>query len=215
MKFLPNNLAIRSWLKWPLTPVPKNWSVGAKGDVILIPGFGATWNFLLTVGNLANSCGYKVHRVKKIDINHYSIVHNLSSLKSCIEKNNLSRVILVGHSKGGIIGCLALNDKELSKSVAKVITVAAPFGGTQKAEKFQRFFHLSELRPNSRFLKSLRNLGPKKLEKIFNFYPVVDNVVIPHHRLILKGAHNFEVPVSGHTRILETSELLTALKKTF
>ncbi len=208
-----HSLALKNWLKWPFQNLPESWKNGEKGDVILIPGFLSTWNFLTTIGNFTNSLGFRVHVIKNIDINVYPIVFCLDQLREYLEKNNLEKVILIGHSKGALMARLALKNPKIDKRIVKVITLAAPFGGSLRAKKFQRFFNLHELSPDSVFIKQAQKVSRKESSKIINLYSKIDNTVKPKTSLVLKGIENSEVDVSGHNRILESPKTLIILRQ--
>jgi len=52
-----------------------------------------------------------------------------------------------------------------------------------------------------------------KTDKIYNIYPTFDNLVIPNSSLKLDNARNIKIDIVGHTRILESKELLNELDK--
>jgi len=66
--------------------------------------------------------------------------------------------------------------------------------------------------PNSEIIQNVLSEN-KNNGKIINFYPSLDNHVVPNKDLILEGAKNIEMKVVGHTRILEDEELLNEIIK--
>jgi len=100
---------------------PRNWESGKSGNAILIPGFLGSWYYLRKTGNFLNNLGYKIHIVTSIERNIYPISYGVNEIKKYILKHNLSKLIIVAHSKGGIISRLLLQDTEMEKRVKEEI----------------------------------------------------------------------------------------------
>lgn len=213
MNFLKHHLALKNWLEWPLAEIPKNWSFGTKGQIVLLPGFASTWNFLKSLGNALNSQGYQVHVIKNLDMNVYSVSYCLSEIKKYLHEKNLDKVFLLGHSKGGLIACLSLSDNFLKERVSKVITIATPFNGNFRAYRFRWFFNLRELIPGSEILRAVNQISLSNRKKIINLYARIDHLIYPESSKLLPGAKNLEVDVIGHTQILESNKTISILRE--
>lgn len=183
---------------------PEHYKVGKKGDILMIVGFNENWNFLNTIAESLNIKGYRIHF--PTFKTHATIEECTSLIIKYIEDFQLNDLVIVTHSKGGLIArnlLLSSDDK-----IRNIIEIAAPNNGTIFGNLI--FHNLRELKPKSRQLQILDNF---KTSKIINIYPKFDNHVIPNSSLFLEGAKNVGIDIVGHTRILESKELLTELDK--
>jgi triacylglycerol lipase len=184
---------------------PKDWNKGEKGDVILIPGFLETWVFLEKIGKFANKLGFKVHVLTKLGRNIIPLDKSCKVVEEYIMSNNLDNLILIAHSKGGLIGKYFLEFSDQRDKVKKLITISTPFKGVILGKL--KVFNLHELLPHSDLVDKLEQSNNNN-HKVTNIYPRFDNHVFPYESLLLKGASNFLMDVIGHTTILGNRETL-------
>lgn len=177
---------------------PEEWGKGTKGDVIIVPGFNETWIFQKTLANFLNKNGYRIHTIPTIDHNTHTITHCVREIESYIRIKKLNKVILLAHSKGGLIVENVINTSPIHKNIEKAFTLSVPYKGTIWG--YAGFQNLNELSFHSKKLakKSSRN------KKIINMYSIIDQHVIPNRNLLLDGATNIQVKTYWHTRILES-----------
>jgi hypothetical protein len=76
---------------------------------------------------------------------------------------------------------------------------------------YGRFLGLSELKPNSDVIN--RIINKLNVKMINNLFPFKDNHVIPNGHLVLPGAINIQIPVNGHTMILNSSDTYECIFK--
>ena len=183
---------------------PEYYKNGSKGDVLMIVGLNENWNFLKTVSDHINAKGYRVH-FPKFETRSPLRICTLDILKY-IDDNNLKNIIIITHSKGGLIARSILKDHD--DNIQSIIEISSPNQGTIFG--YLGFINLKELKPNCKTLKELENINT---QKIINIFPQFDNHVIPNTSLYLEGAKNVKLDIVGHTRILESKELLTELDK--
>jgi pimeloyl-ACP methyl ester carboxylesterase len=130
-----------------------------------------------------------------------------------IQNSGLEKIILIGHSRGGIIAAyLAENLAEINKiSVRGVITVGAPFKGSKfiKQPINTIIKSIDEMKENSPFLKTLTS--DLKKNKFLHKYLLIagstdslvsresaqPNIALAHYRLL---------PDYGHLSILHNPE---------
>ena len=189
---------------------PRNWESGKSGNAILIPGFLGSWYYLRKTGNFLNNLGYKIHIVTSIERNIYPISYGVNEIKKYILKHNLSKLIIVAHSKGGIISRLLLQDTEMEKRVKEVINLSVPNIGTLWG--VLRIFNVHELTPWSKQIKEV-NKNQNGIKKIINIYPEADPYVIPNKSLYQEGARNIQVNIVGHVNILNSPITLEKISK--
>lgn len=190
------------------TKTPNEWNTGTRGDMVLIPGFYENYYFLRKIGDDLNKAGYKIHVIPNFDPNEK--VHCIyKKLEETIKNIKSNEIILVSHSKGGIVAKYLLDNSKYSNKVKCSISIATPYGGSVFAHIcIQNIF---ELRPNSKLIKQI-NENNENLSKIYNFYPVFDNLVVPNQNLLLNGCTNEMIEITGHTRILESNALINRIK---
>ncbi len=181
-----------------LSKLPKSWEDGEKGTVIIIPGLHETNFFLYNIGCFLNQHGYKIITIPKFHSTE-PIVQIYSKLDSLIESLSANNLILLSHSKGGIVAKYFLDNSKHSHKIKYSVSLATPYQGTMFAKL--PFHNIYELDPTSTVIKEL-NANTDHVSKVINIYPKFDNHVIPNKNLILHGAKNIQVDINGHTRIL-------------
>lgn len=199
-------LKIRSYL---IRTPPSDWSQGGKGNVLLINGWTETWAFFLEIGDFANSLGYRVDVPEGVGRNREDIFVIAEKIESYIIEEDLTDIVIICHSRGGYPAKLLLNDQEINKRIKKVIAVTVPFHGTKW--RSLRIGNLSSMIPDQVTLQKLRL--DKDNEKIISVRVSFDNHIIPFDSPILPGAENIEIPMVGHTRVLQSKELKDIIKK--
>lgn len=202
-------LIIRNLIYGFLSPLPGSWSEGTGGDVILIPGLHERLPFLKTIGNYLNNLGYRIHYISDLKTNTLSVNQEYLILKNYITTHRFTRLNILTHSKGGLVAKYLINDSQIFPLLDKVITIACPHYGSWASVLFPSSW---ELIPPSRVIKNLL-IDKKGLKKITNIYPQTDNHIIPNSSLYLPGAKNIQLPIFGHTRILESQELMKLLSQ--
>ncbi len=173
-------------------------------NIILIPGYGCTYDYLMPLGNFLEKHGYKIHTPPEITPNIHKISYYVEKIKNYIEKNNLKNVILIGHSKGGIIARYLLKEEELKNKIKKAITISSPHKGSILA--IYSRFNAHELTPWS---KTIRGINKQKddLKNILNIYGIHDKIVIPNRSLHLPGAKNIKIEIKGHNKTISSPKV--------
>lgn len=171
-----------------------------KSPVILIPGIGGRWNFLKKLGDKISLAGHPVYIVPDLGHNFKSIPRSAEIVRKVIDDNNLKDMIIVAHSKGGLIGKYILVYLNSDKRVKQLVALATPFSGSHLARIVpHKSFH--ELLPDSEVIQDLS----KHMEvnnKIISVYPIYDNSIWHKNGPKLDGAKNIEVKVAGHHKII-------------
>lgn len=188
--------------------IPKSWGEGTKGNMVLLPGLNEKYVFLEKLADFFNNSGYKIH-VVKYDPNDK--IENITEVVANYIKNmGLKRVILLGHSKGGLVAKYLMDYfPKVNRVIIKSISIATPYGGSLLG--YFRIWNSWHLRPGSEILIKVRKKN-ENLSKIINIYSRVDNHVIPNRNLVLDGAKNIMVDMVGHTRIVESEETRKIIK---
>ena len=126
--------------------------------VVLVPGFGSykdiEWNYS-PYTKWYNQEGFDVVKYRQKNYGTNCIKENSESLGRLIEKVNDSYVVLVGHSMGGIVACLAAEQID----VKKVITLASPLKGTPWATLWPICKAIKQMQPGSKLLDHIKFLS--------------------------------------------------------
>lgn len=185
-------------------PIPEYYKIGEKGDIIMIIGINGIWTSLKTIADYFNKQGYRIHFPEFKTRNPINkIVENISEY---IDSRNLNNFSIISHSKGGLISRVLL--EKYNDKIINVINISTPHKGSIFG--YLEKISLNEIRPSSEFLKKMNSY---KSKKIVNIYPKFDNLVIPNSSLKLDNARNIKLDIVGHTRILESKELLNEIDK--
>ncbi|MFK5635597.1 MULTISPECIES: esterase/lipase family protein [unclassified Ornithinimicrobium] len=177
--------------------------------VVLLPGIYERWQFMRPVADLLHDRGHPVHVVARLRWNTSPVDASAQLVADYLEEHDLRGVLLVAHSKGGLIGKSVMLHEEAGRRVDRMVAIATPFSGSVYA----RLFLLPAVRALSPRDRTLRSLA-EQLEvnsRITSIWGAFD----PHipggsH---LEGATNVRLRTSGHFRILGRPELLDAVAR--
>jgi pimeloyl-ACP methyl ester carboxylesterase len=172
--------------------------------LLLIPGFmcnRAVWRPLLDSG-LLTDCSVATMNLEPIfgDIDAYAdgVHHALERLRG---ECGASRVLLVGHSMGGLAARAYLR-KFGDTHVARVVTLASPHHGTI----FGRLGYgrnAQQMAAGSRFLQRLEAADRGRWTKFTTVATRDDNLVIPRASPLLPGARQIALDGVGHLALIE------------
>lgn len=180
--------------------------VKGKSPVILIPGISNKWGFLKHLGDSISLKGHPVYVASELKFNFLDIPTSAKIVRNIIDKNNLKEVVIVGHSKGGLIGKYLLTHENKDGKIKKVIAIGAPFSGSKLAKTSLRK-SFKELMPESKILQEL-NSNTQVNSKIISIMPAFDNHVWSEKGSRLLGATNITVPTKGHHKIVFDKDVI-------
>ena len=104
--------------------------------VLLIPGVYESWRFLEPVATHLHRAGHPVHVLDELGFNTGAIPDMAEITRDYLRARDLSDVVIVAHSKGGLIAKYALAEPDTLRRVRHVITVNTPFSGSRYASAF-------------------------------------------------------------------------------
>jgi len=176
-----------------------------KVPVILVPGILGKWGFMKTLGDKISLAGHPVYIVPELGYNLFKIPDSTKKLRDVIEKidtkkDNLKGVILIAHSKGGLIGKYLLAHQNQDNKVLGLISVATPFSGSSMA-KLLPLDSIQELNTDSKIILDLEK-HTEVNNKIISICPEYDNHVWAEKGSYLDGAKNIGVNVHGHHKVI-------------
>lgn len=177
--------------------------------VLLIPGIYETWQFMRPVAEHLSAAGHPVHVVQQLGYNRGTVQSMAALVAEYLARHDLTDVVLVAHSKGGLIGKYVMTQPDGGDRVRQLIAVNTPFSGSIYAN----FFVLPSIRafsPRNKFLRTqLANIGSNA--RITSVYSRFD----PHipEGSQLPGAENIELETMGHFRVIGDRRLLEVVDR--
>lgn len=186
---------------------PSGMGSGSRIPVVLVPGIYETWFFLEPLARALHRAGHPVVTVPALGLNAFDLATSAQLVADRIAQVGAERVVLVAHSKGGLIGKHLLTRPDLAGAVVGMVAVNTPFRGSAYATHFPA--------------RSVRALSPR-------FPDMIDLArdVASHGRIVsvygdfdphipggsaLEGAVNVHLPVMGHFRTVARPEVIEAV----
>jgi len=189
--------------------VPAHYSAGDRQPVLLLQGLYETWQFLRPIGDRLNALGHPVHPVPELGHNRRPIVPTAELVARILVARDLRRVIIVGHSKGGLVGKQLMLMDAVADRIDRMVAINSPFSGSGLA-RFAPFSPLRAFAPTDPVLGGLaRNLEANS--RIVSIFSRFDPDIPEGSRL--DGAVNIELPIAGHFRPLDRAVLLAAVER--
>jgi triacylglycerol lipase len=188
---------------------PKN--AGAM-PVIIIPGIYEPWQFMLPLTRRISAAGHPVYIVEGLGYNVGSIPKMARIVSDYVKTLPVQEVVIVAHSKGGLIAKYVLANMNQDGRVSKVITLNTPFSGSVYAA-FMPIWGVRAFSPQNKLLRQLL-LNVAVNAQITSVYSDYD-ANIPEGSF-LQGATNIKIDTIGHFRIIKNQHaqdaVLRALK---
>ena len=177
---------------------PAEWARGERAPVVLIPGVYEPWWYLEPIGRRLHALGHPVVPVPTLAGNTRPIVATSRLVADVLDGLDLRGVVLVAHSKGGIVGKHLMAFDDPDGRVARLVALATPFRGSGMASfiptRAIREFRLTD--PELRALRDRRDVDAR----ITSVYPLLDPHIPEGSRL--PGARNVPLRMGGHFGLL-------------
>lgn len=206
--------ALDSWLValWPLWHRPRRGEplsllTGHRAPVLLIPGVYENWHFMLPLARRLHGAGHPVHLLPALRRNADRIEDAAAIAQRHLDTHDLRHVIVVGHSKGGLIGKHMMAVDDTAVRIARLIAIATPFSGSSLA-RYAPVRTLRVFRPTGAMLSRLAQ-NDQINARITSIFAEFDPVIPGSSRL--EGATNIRVPMVGHFRVLTHPDVLDAV----
>lgn len=181
---------------------------GDRAPVLLIPGVYERWQFMREVGGRLAGRGHAVHVVEPLGRNLSSIPDSAAVAQRYLDENDLTGVIVVAHSKGGLIAKHMMSFDDTAGRIRGLVAIATPFSGSSLA-RFAPTRPLRDFLPTEATLALLAAQAEVN-SRIVSISPEFD----PHipDGSVLEGAVNVQLPVDGHFRLLADPSVLAAVE---
>lgn len=182
---------------------------GDRAPIVVIPGVYETWRFLEPLIRWLHDAGHPVHVLDFARFNTRPVVEGAQQVADHLIANDLRRVTIVAHSKGGLIGKYAMSMPAVADRVEAMLAIATPFSGSAYA----RFALLPSIRMFSPVDRTILELAQQARlnARIVSVYGRFD----PHipGGSELAGARNVELDAGGHFRVLADPRVFAELKR--
>ncbi|MCC2334672.1 esterase/lipase family protein [Cellulomonas wangsupingiae] len=188
-------------------PAPDGLASGDRAPVVLVPGVYETWPVMGGLARALHAAGHPVHAVPALGFNLGTLEDSAGHVADRLGVLDLDRVVLVAHSKGGLIGKLVLADPDAGARVAGLVAVNTPFAGSTYARWFpaRPVRALSPVDPH--VLALARDVATHA--RIWSVYARFDPHVPGGSEL--PGAVNVRLPLDGHFRPLDDPRMHAAV----
>lgn len=188
---------------------PDAFRSGDGTPIVVIPGVYETWKFVQPLIEQLHRRGHPVHVIDELGRNRWPVAHGARHVAAYLREHQLDDVVLVAHSKGGLIGKQVMTDAASATGIRGMVAVASPFGGSL----YGRFMLLPSLRafsPTAAGIVALaRESAPNR--RIVSVYGMFD----PHipGGSELAGARNVRLDTGGHFRVLAHPRVLGEIER--
>lgn len=186
-----------------------DYQPGEKSPVLVIPGIWETWTFMRPLVEAVHSAGHPVFAVPSLGGNRAPVAESARVVAAFIETNDLRDVLIVAHSKGGLIGKYVMAFVDDRRRISGMVAVSTPFSGS----RYARFMVLPSLRAFSSDDVTMRLLADSREPnaRIVSVYAQFDPHIPGGSELV--GAQNIELPTGGHFRILARPETFEIVRE--
>lgn len=177
---------------------PRDYQAGRACPVVIIPGVYETWKFLQPLITRVHDAGHPVYVVDRLSWNLASVPDAARHVADLIREERLAGVVLLAHSKGGLIGKFVMVGRDADSRIAGMIAVAAPFSGSVYA-RYMLSPSLRAFAAGNEHIAGL-NTNTETNRRITSIFARFD----PHipGGSALAGATNIEIDTGGHFRLL-------------
>lgn len=175
-----------------------DYRTGDGQPVVVIPGVYETWHFMRPLMDALHDRGHPVHVLPVLRHNLRPVPESAREVFAYLEEHDLRNVLVLAHSKGGLIGKYAMTQLDDHGRIDRMVAVSTPFAGSGYA-RLAPVRHLRVFRAADPVLAGLaRELDANG--RITSVYGVFDTLIPEGSEL--SGATNVRLPVGGHFRIL-------------
>ena len=174
--------------------------IDGKVPVVIVPGIFSHWGFMKKIADTISLLGHPVYIVPELGYNLHDIPHSSELVHDVIVKENLKNVIIVAHSKGGLIGKYTMIHHNKDSKIIGMVSIGTPYSGSAMT-KILPIQPVKELHNDSAIIKDLAtHVDVNKC--IVSICPEFDHYVWAQEGSRLTGAKNIIVQVHGHHKVM-------------
>ena len=182
---------------------------GELSPVLLLPGVYETWQFLRPVADRLSALGHPIHTVRELGYNRLSIIASAELAQRYLDQKNLTGVVIVAHSKGGLIAKRMMVTDDRAGRIDRLVAINTPFGGSPLAD-WAPVRSLRAFSPRDEMVMTLAaNLAANA--RITSIYSRLDPLIPGGSKL--EGATNVCLSMVGHFRPLAAPALFAEVER--
>ncbi|MCG7285647.1 hypothetical protein MHY85_06610 [Cellulomonas sp. ACRRI] len=180
-----------------------------RPPVLLLPGVWETWRFLEPLARGLFAGGHPVHVVAPFGLNRGSVPDMADLAAAQLREADLRGVVLVAHSKGGLIGKSVMGRADVGDRVLGMVAINTPFSGSPYA----RLLPVRSIRAFLPDDEVLTALAAQRADhgRIVSVATCFDPHIPTGSEL--PGARNVRLATPGHFRSLADPALLPMLER--
>lgn len=186
--------------------LPLQYASGSAAPVLLLPGVLENWTMMRGIASRLNAAGHPIHALHELGRNTVTVPEASALGTAYLLAEDLNRVILVAHSKGGLIGKHMMLGGE-GHRIDRLVAVSTPFGGSGLARLIPHPV-ISAFDPRDATIVDLAARSEVN-ERIVSIYPEFDPHIPGGSRL--EGARNVALRSAGHFRVLGDPAVISAV----
>ena len=190
-------------LRWPRSFIdrtpPDSFEDGDRTPVVLLPGIWEPWRFLLPLAKALHAAGHPIYPVPALGLNGAPLEKSVDVVAEALSDHHADSVMLVAHSKGGLIGKQLMLHGDVGGRISGLVAVCSPFGGSSLSIRALSRTPLGLFNPGNDALVALA-AEQQVNSRIVSIGSVFDEVI--PNGTHLDGATNHTVKVRGHFRPL-------------
>ncbi|MEE6273873.1 alpha/beta fold hydrolase [Georgenia sp. MJ206] len=179
--------------------------------VVLLPGVYEPWRFLAPLAQHLRRAGYPVHVVETLGLNRGPVLDMAHRAAEVLDTRDLRRVVLVAHSKGGLVGKQLMLLPGAGDRITGMVTVNTPFAGS----RYARYLPGRTLRAFSPRDTALLALARERRvdARIVSVFARWDPH-IPGGSTLAGARRNVRLDAVGHFRVLSDPAVLEVVLET-
>lgn len=186
---------------------PHKYHRGNAPTAVLLPGVWGKWESLENWARALHAAGWSVRFIPQLDHMLGPLTELSTTLDNALQELGLEDVVLVAHSKGGLVGKQTLVGPQ-SWRIRQLITFGTPYQGAPLAALSPQFLQMQNLLPGTPELVALE-ANTTVNTKIVSVQATWDQNVPPKQEL--PGAQELLVNVQGHNALLVAPEAIGLL----
>lgn len=183
---------------------PATFHSGDLTPIVVVPGIWESWKFMQPLITSLHDRGHPVHVVRLLRFNNRPVVDAAARVDAYIGESGLDDLLLVAHSKGGLIGKYLMVHGASAPRIRGMVAVAAPFSGSSYAP----YLVVPSLRvfsPRNSIIVALalESAVNSRIVSVFGRF----DPHIPAGSLLV-GAQNVRLETGGHFRVLANPRVI-------
>lgn len=187
--------------------LPDEFAEGELRPVLLLPGVLEDWTMMRPLAERLSAAGHPIFVLPQLGRNTIGVTEGAALGSAFVREQGLRDVVLVAHSKGGLIGKRMLID-DTDAAITRLITVATPFAGSTLASLVPTRT-IAAFRPDDPTIQQLAQETSVN-SRIVSICPSFDPHIPGGSQLA--GATNVPVEAMGHFRVLRDPAVLDAVE---